>query len=331
MQPADLAEADPAGVPDLRQAVAAYLGVARGIKCTPEQVLITSGYQGALALVRSVLVRPGDPVWMEDPGYHMTRMALETAGARVVPVRVDAEGLRVAAGINAAPKAKLAIVTPTHQSPTGVALSLPRRLELLAWAADADSWIVEDDYDSEFRYVGRPLPSLKSLDRGQRVLYAGSFSKVLFPALRLGYLIVPAELQAVFLRASRLLTSGLPVLEQKAVAAFMHNGHFARHIRRMRMLYADRRRCLAAALQTRFGDRVTLELTSGGMHLLARFPGSDDDTVLAKRALAAGLATTALSSLTMAHDAGQGLLLSFTNTAPAEADALVARLATAIA
>jgi GntR family transcriptional regulator/MocR family aminotransferase len=326
MQAGDLGEVGPAGVLELRQAVAAYLGVARGIKCSPEQVLITAGYQGALALVRSVLVRPGDPVWMEDPGYHMTRLALETAGARVVPVRVDAEGLRVAAGVNAAPKARLAIVTPTHQSPTGVALSLPRRLELLAWGADAESWIVEDDYDSEFRYVGRPLPSLKSLDRGQRVLYVGSFSKVLFPALRLGYLVVPAELQAVFLRASRLLTSGLPVLEQKAVAAFMVNGHFARHIRRMRMLYADRRRGLVAALQARFGERVSVELAAGGMHLLARFPGADDDTVLVKRALAAGLAPTALSSLSMAHDAGQGLLLSFTNVGIGEAEGLVSRL-----
>lgn len=326
MQPADLAEADPAGLPDLRQAVAAYLGVARGIKCKPDQVLITAGYQGAFALVRTVLIRPGDPVWMEDPGYHMTRMALETAGARVVPVRVDAEGLRVAAGINAAPKARLAVVTPTHQCPTGVALSLPRRLELLTWAAEAGSWIVEDDYDSEFRYVGRPLPSLKSLDRGQRVLYAGSFSKVLFPALRLGYLIVPPELRTVFLRASRLLTSGLPMLEQKAVAAFMRNGHFARHIRRMRILYGERRRCLATALQAAFADRVTVELAAGGMHLLARFPGAEDDSVLAKRAALAGLATTALSSLTMAHDAGQGLLLSFTNVATADADALVARL-----
>ncbi|WP_158927435.1 PLP-dependent aminotransferase family protein [Acidisphaera sp. S103] len=326
MQPADLADVDPAGLPDLRQAVAAYLGVARGIKCKPDQVLITAGYQGAFALVRTVLIRPGDPVWMEDPGYHMTRMALETAGARVVPVRVDAEGLRVAAGINAAPKARLAVVTPTHQCPTGVALSLPRRLELLTWAAEAGSWIVEDDYDSEFRYVGRPLPSLKSLDRGQRVLYAGSFSKVLFPALRLGYLIVPPELQTVFLRASRLLTSGLPMLEQKAVAAFMRNGHFARHIRRMRILYGERRRCLATALQAAFADRVTVELAAGGMHLLARFPGADDDSVLAKRAALAGLATTALSSLTMAHDAGQGLLLGFTNVATADADALVGRL-----
>jgi GntR family transcriptional regulator/MocR family aminotransferase len=247
-----------------------------------------------------------------------------------VPVRVDGEGLRVTAGINAAPKAKLAIVTPTHQCPTGVALSLPRRLELLAWAAQAESWIVEDDYDSEFRYVGRPLPSLKSLDRGQRVLYAGNFSKVLFPALRLGYLIVPPELESAFLRASRLLTSGQPTLEQKVVAAFMRNGHFARHVRRMRMLYATRRGSLAAALQAAFGDRVAVELASGGMHLLARFPGAEDDSVLSKRAAQAGLMTTALSSLTTAHNAGQGLLLSFTNVSPAAADTLAARLATAI-
>jgi GntR family transcriptional regulator/MocR family aminotransferase len=330
LQPADLAEIGAAGTPELRQAVAAYLGVARGIKCAPERVLITGGYQGALALVRSVLVRPGDPVWMEDPGYHMTRMALEIAGARVVPVRVDGEGLRVAAGINAAPKAKLAVVTPTHQCPTGVALSLPRRLELLAWATEAGSWVLEDDYDSEFRYVGRPLPSLKSLDRGQRVLYAGSFSKVLFPALRLGYLIVPPELESAFLRASRLLTCGLPVLEQRVVAAFMRNGHFARHIRRMRMLYAERRRCLAAALRAAFGERVTVEMAAGGMHLLARFSGAGDDSELARRAERAGLAATALSSLAMAHDCGQGLLLSFTNVAPAEAEVLASRLAAVI-
>jgi GntR family transcriptional regulator/MocR family aminotransferase len=330
IQPADLADVDPAGTLELRQAVAAYLGVARGIRCTPEHVLITGGYQGALALVRSVLIRPGDPVWMEDPGYHMTRLALETAGARVVPVRVDGEGLRVTAGVNAAPKAKLAVVTPTHQCPTGVALSLPRRMALLAWAASAEAWILEDDYDSEFRYVGRPLPSLKSLDRGQRVLYAGSFSKVLFPALRLGYLVVPPELNVAFLRASRVLTFGQPMLGQKVTAAFMRNGHFARHVRRMRILYAERRRCLALALESAFADRVSLELASGGMHLLARFPGAADDSVLAKRAAQAGLVTTALSTLTMAHDAGQGLLLGFTNVAPGDAEALVSRLAVAI-
>ncbi|MDR3533733.1 MAG: PLP-dependent aminotransferase family protein [Rhodopila sp.] len=330
IQPAHLGEVDPAGTPELRQAVATYLAVARGIRCSAEQVLITGGFQGALALIRSVLVRPGDPVWMEDPGYQMTRQALETAGARVVPVRVDQNGLRVAAGITAAPKAKLAVVTPTHQCPTGVALSLPRRLELLAWAAEANSWVVEDDYDSEFRYLGRLLPSLKSLDRGQRVLYAGSFSKVLFPALRLGYLVVPPELRTAFLRASRLLTCGQPELEQNVVAAFMRNGHFARHIRRMRILYAERRRSLAAALETGFGKRAVVEMASGGMHLLVRFPGAADDSVLAKGAAQMGLAPTALSSMTMAHDCGQGLLLGFTNVAESEAEALVSRLSAAI-
>jgi GntR family transcriptional regulator / MocR family aminotransferase len=329
-QSADLAEADPAGVPELRQAVAAYLGVARGIRCSAGQVLITAGYQGALTLARNVLLRHGDPVWMEDPGYHFTRQALETAGARVVPVRVDQDGLRVASGVAAAPRARLAVVTPTHQCPTGVALSLPRRLELLAWAADMESWILEDDYDSEFRYVGRPLPSLKSLDRGQRVLYAGSFSKVLFPALRLGYLVVPPELAEASLRACKLLTLGQPVLEQRVVAAFMQKGHFARHIRRMRILYGERRRSLAAALSATFGDRVAVEMSAGGMHLLARFPGAADDTELVKRATSAGLAPSALSPMAMAHDAGQGLLLGFTNIQAVEAKELATRLAQAI-
>jgi GntR family transcriptional regulator/MocR family aminotransferase len=330
LQPTDLSIAGVAGLPELRQAVAAYLGVARGIRCTAGDVMITAGFQGALSLARTVLLRPGDPVWIEDPGYVMTREALETAGARLVPVRVDQEGLRVSAGIAAAPRARLAVVTPTHQCPTGAALTLPRRQALLAWAAGAGSWILEDDYDSEFRYTGRPLPSLKSLDRDHRVLYAGSFSKTLFPALRLGYLVVPAELAAAFLRASRLLTLGPPVLEQKVVAAFLQKGHFTRHIKRMRALYAERRGALAAALGTVFGDRCSVETASGGMHLMARFPGASDDTALVRRAGLAGLAPSALSALTMAHDQGQALLLSFTNIAAADAESVARRLATAL-
>jgi GntR family transcriptional regulator/MocR family aminotransferase len=327
LQPADLADTDPAGLAELRHAVAAYLGVARGIRCAPAQVLITAGYQGALALVRHVLLRHGDPVWTEDPGYINTRQALEVGGARVVPVRVDADGLRVASGVAASPTARLAVVTPTHHCPTGVALSLPRRLELLAWAADAGSWVLEDDYDSEFRYSGRPLPSLKSLDRGQRVLYAGTFSKVLFPSLRLGYLVVPPELSVAFQRASRLTTLGQPVLQQRVVAMFLEKGHFARHIRRMRALYAERRQALAAALQATFGEHASVAMAAGGMHLLVRFAGAVNDTVLAKRAAAAGLAPTALSSMAIAHDHGQGLLLSFTNIPASEAHTAAARLA----
>ncbi|MGA3400786.1 MAG: PLP-dependent aminotransferase family protein [Acetobacteraceae bacterium] len=325
-----LAYPDPAGLRPLREAIAAYLGVSRGILCSPDQVLVTAGYQGALALATRMLLRAGDAVWVEDPGYHLARQALEAAGGNLVPVRVDRDGLRVAAGVVAAPRAKLAVVTPTHQSPLGVALSLPRRLALLAWAAEAGAWVLEDDYDSEFRYTGHPLPALKSLDRGGRVLYAGSFSKVLFPALRLGYLVVPDELAEAFARASRLWSFGLPSLEQRVVAAFMAEGHFARHLRRMRALYGARRRALAAALTAVFGDRVALELEAGGMHLLARFPGAADDGTLARRAAAAGLAPTALSSLALAHDCGQGLLLSFTNVPEDAAEALSRRLAGAI-
>lgn len=320
----------PAGYAPLRQAVAAYLGIARGVACTPEQVLITGGFQGALSLVTQVLVRPGDPVWVEDPGYFLARQRLEAAGAKLVPVRVDHEGMRVAAGKIAAPRARLAVVTPTHQSPLGVALSLQRRLALLAWAAEAGAWVLEDDYDSEFRYTGHPLPALKSLDRAERVLYAGSFSKVLFPGLRLGYLVVPNELADAFRRASQREQGGQPVLEQAVTAAFMQEGQFARHLRRMRTLYAARRQALAAALAASFADRIQLELAQGGMHLLARFPDGPDDGTLARRATAAGLAPTPLSSLALAHDCGQGLLLSFTNVPEAEAPALAERLAEAV-
>lgn len=326
----ELSYPDPAGHRSLRQAVAAYLGVSRGIVCSPEQVLITAGFQGALSLVREVLVRQGDPVWVEDPGFPPTRQALEAGGAKLVPVRVDRDGMRVSAGIVAAPRARLAVVTPAHQSPLGMALSLPRRLALLDWAAGAGAWVLEDDYDGEFRYAGHPLPALKSLDRGERVLYAGSFSKVLFPALRLGYLVVPDEVAAAFLRAAKLMGGGLPLLEQQVVAQFMEQGHFARHIKRMRSLYASRRLALSEALKQRFGDRVIVELEAGGMHLLARFSEAVDDGALVRRARAAGLAPTALSGLASAHDCGQGLLLGFTNIPEVDADAIAERLAAAL-
>ncbi len=330
LMPHDLAYPDPAGFIGLRHAIASYLRMSRNIGCQPEQILITAGFQGALALVRQALLRPGDAVWVEDPGYAQARQALEAGGAKLVPVRVDKDGLRVSAGMTAAPKARLALVTPTHQSPLGVSLSLPRRLALLAWAAEAGAWVLEDDYDSEFRYTGHALPALKSLDRADRVLFAGSFSKVLHPALRLGYLVVPPELVDAFQRAARMLTAGQSLLEQQVVAAFMERGHFGRHIRRMRGLYAERRKALAAALTTTFGDGVTVELEAGGMHLLARFPGSANDGVLVRQAAKAGLAPTALSGLTMAHDCGQGLLLGFANLPEEATEDAVRRLAAAI-
>ena len=330
MGEADLGYPDMCGAMSLRAEIAAYLGLARGVVRAPHQIMITPGYQGALTLARQVLLRAGDAVWVEDPGHPQASQALEVGGASLVPVPVDADGMRVAAGIAAAPRAKLAVVTPTHQSPLGVSLSLPRRLARLAWAEEARAWVLEDDYDSEFRYTGPAPPSLKSLDRGDRVLFAGSFSKTLFPGLRLGYLVVPDALAEAMTRAARLTTRGPPLLEQHVTAAFMAGGHFARHVKRMRGLYARRRAALAEALSGHF----PVELAAGGMHLLIRLPegmpgnmpGNMNDGLIARRALAAGLAPMGLSGLSIARNAEQGLLLGFTNVREEDAKALVARL-----
>jgi len=212
----------------------------------------------------------------------------------------------------------------------GVALSLPRRLGLLSWASDAGAWIIEDDYDSEFRYVGRPLPALKSLDQDERVLYAGSFSKVLYPGLRLGYLVVPDSLIDAFTHSIRLRYLGHPTLEQRVVADFMAAGHFARHIKRMRALYGARRRTLADNLSQVLGDRVTVEPRPGGMHLIARLGRGLHDVELAKPARAYGFAVEALSRRAMTHECGQGLLLGFTNVAESDARNVCERLRLAI-
>lgn len=329
LRPDTLAYPDPLGHRALREAVAAYLGLSRGIVCQPAQVLITGGYQGALTLVAHAVLRAGDSVWVEDPCYHLTRDGLREARAKLVPVPVDEAGMDVARAA-AGPPARLAVVTPTHQSPMGVALGLPRRLELLAWAAAQGGWVLEDDYDGEFHYTGHPLPALKSLDRADRVIYAGSFSKVLFPGLRLGYVVVPERLRARLTRAAQRLQAGQPDLAQRTVAAFMRDGHFARHLRRMRALYAARRRALADALRERFADRVEIALRDGGMHLLARFALGAPDAALAERAEAAGLAPSVLSRLCLRRRDLSGLLLGFTNVAEEQARPIVERLATAL-
>ncbi|HEX5317819.1 MAG TPA: PLP-dependent aminotransferase family protein [Stellaceae bacterium] len=316
---------DPAGDHGLREAIAAYLAVSRGIVCLPGQIVVTAGYQGALSLIARAMIEPGTPVWIEDPGYHLTRLGLAAAGARLVPVPVDAEGMRV----EAAPEpARFAFVTPSHQAPLGVPLSLPRRLALLSWAEANDAAIVEDDYDGEFHYAGRPLPALKSLDRGDVVLYAGSFSKVLFPGLRLGYLVVPARLVGRFAEAAMRFTAGCGALEQRVVARFMSEGHFARHLKRMRGLYAARRAALATALADVFGGGLRIELQSGGMHLLARTDAPD--TELVALAEQHRLAPAALSAHAVAADCGSGLLLSFTNIPETQATAMARALHQAI-
>jgi GntR family transcriptional regulator/MocR family aminotransferase len=330
LSPAAMAHPDPAGHGKLREAIAAYLAIARGIPCAPQQVFVTAGYQGALSLIARALIGAGDEVWFEDPGYHLARQGLTAAGARLIPVPVDEEGMRIADGMARAPQARFVVVTPTHQCPLGVALSLPRRLALLSWAVKAGAWIIEDDYDGEFHYRGPPLPALKSLDQADVVLYAGSFSKVLFPALRMGYLVVPEELVERFVHACRALHAGNARLDQAVVARFMADGHFARHLGRMRALYAARRAALAGALAAAFGDRLRIELQSGGMHLLARLPSGTSDTALVRRAETHGLAPAALSPLSVEHDCCPGLLIGFTNIAQEHASDVAGALLDAI-
>lgn len=321
---------DPAGEPQLREAIAAYLAISRGVACAPEQVFVTAGYQGGLSLIARALLMPGDVAWVEDPGYHIAARGLAAAGMRLVPVAVDGGGIRVEEAIAGAAAARVAVVTPAHHCPLGVALSLPRRLALLAWAEASGGWIIEDDYDGELHYAGRPLPALKSLDAGDVVVYAGSFSKVLFPALRLGYVVAPARVADRFAAAAALLSGGSGRLEQAVVARFMREGHFARHLKRMRSLYAARRAALAAALRDVFGERLTIELQSGGMHLLARPQGGASDTELVRVAEAAGLAPGALSAHAIAAECPPGLLLSFTNVPEAQAGVAAEALLRAI-
>lgn len=320
VSPGRLNYPDPAGDHGLREAISAYLAISRGVFCTPDQVFITGGYQGGLSLIARALIEPGAAVWFEDPGYRSARRGLAAAGAHLVPVSVDDEGMCVEQAIAHAPQARFAVVTPAHQSPLGVALSLPRRLKLLAWAEANSAWVIEDDYDGEFHYAGRPLPALKSLDRGDVVLYAGSFSKVLFPGLRLGYLVAPTRLTERLTAAAHALSGGYGRLEQAVVARFMDEGHFARHLKRMRGLYAARRAALATALANAFGDRLEIGLQSGGMHLLARPSGDTPDRELVRLAERNGLAPAALSAHAIVADSGQGLLLSFTNIPETQAE-----------
>ena len=318
---------DPRGHAPLRAAIATYLGISRGITCRPEQVFVCAGYRACLDLISHTLMQEGDTCWQEEPGYFMARNALLEAGAQLVPVPVDEQGMDVAQGIARCPDARFAVVTPTHQSPLGVSLSLPRRLALLDWANRQGSWIIEDDYDSEYRYQGKPLPALKSLDQQGRVLYTGTFSKVLFPGLRLAYLVVPAEQSDAFTRQADRLHNHCPYLLQATVAAFLNEGHFARHLNKMRNLYARRRQWLVDALHQQFGERLLINPQAGGMHLVAGLR-EGDDVELAQRARTVGIAVEPLSQWYLEAKPRHGLVIGFTNIASAEqASAVALRLA----
>ena len=261
-----------AGYRPLREAIAGYLGVARGVRCTPEQIIVTSGSQQALDLIARTLFQDGDAIWVEDPGYFGARWAFQRAGLRVIPTAVDSDGLDVVAGQLLSPDARAAYVTPSHQFPLGATMSLQRRLALLAWAKDQGSWIVEDDYDSEFRYAGRPLPALQGLDEAGKVLYLGTFSKMLFPSLRLGYLVVPPALVETFVTARHGADLHSPALEQAVVTDFIAEGHLVRHIRRMRALYAERQAMLREAIGQHMSGLLEVYPDPAGTHLVAWLP-----------------------------------------------------------
>jgi GntR family transcriptional regulator/MocR family aminotransferase len=312
MQPSDMSQPAVMGLPALRAELAAYLHMSRGVRCSPSQIFITSGYRQTMQLICQALLQAGDQVWVEDPGYPPTRDLLQHLRIEAVPIAVDEEGIVISEAIKKSPLARAAVVTPAHQSPLCVTLSLPRRLALLDWAAQSGSWVIEDDYDGEYRYVSRPLPALESLDRDGRVLYAGTFSKVLFPALRLAYLVVPEAQVERFELVSQTFAD-TPQLTQAIVTAFITEGHFARHIQRMRKLYAERRSAASEGLAKALGKHVQIDSKPGGMHLILRLQGGIDDRALVRRMLEHGLHGEALTDWT-ASGAGPGaLLLNFTN------------------
>jgi GntR family transcriptional regulator/MocR family aminotransferase len=325
-----LAYGESAGFWPLREAIAEYLTAARGVRCTPHQVIIVAGSQQGLDLATRVLLDPGDKVWIEDPGYMGARAALTSAGSELVPVPVDREGLNITQAIAQCPTARLAYITPSHQFPLGVTMSLSRRLALIEWAHRAGAWILEDDYDSEYRYTGRPLPALQGLDTENRTVYLGTLSKTLFPSLRLGYLVVPADLVDTFIAAKAVLDRHAPLVEQAVLAQFIAEGHFARHIRRTRMLYAERQAALIEAAARELAGLLEIRPAESGMHLVAYLPNGTDDHAASRLAASFGVDAWALSTYALLPQPRGGLLLGYTAFSQSDIKRGVRRLAQAI-
>lgn len=325
-----LAYGDPRGYRPLREAIAEHLGASRAVRCSPDQVVVVSGSQQGLDLAARVLLDPGDAVWVEDPGYDRARAALLGAGARVVPVPVDEEGLKVAAGEARAPDARLACVTPSHQYPSGVTMSLGRRMELLRWAQRSGAWIFEDDYDSEYRYSGRPLEALQGLDGAGRVVYVGTFSKVLLPSLRLGYLVVPPGVAGAFAGARELADRHSPSIEQAVLADFIAEGYFARHLRRMRTLYAKRQAVLVEAAEKELAGLLDVRPAEAGMHLVGWLAEGADDRKASLRASTQGVEAPSLSVHRIEASPSPGLVLGYAAVGEIEILRGVRRLAAAL-
>ena len=294
-----------------REAIAEYLGAVRGVRCEPAQILVTTGSQQALQLAAQVLLDPDDCVGMEEPGYLGARQAFVTARAQLIPLRVDHDGMKIGDIIRRGSTARAVYVTPSHQYPMGTTMSATRRMLLLNWATRSDAWIIEDDYDSEYRFGSRPIASLQGLDTDARVIYIGTFSKVMFPALRLGYVVVPKDLVPAFSAARDAADIFSSTLYQAVMTDFIREGHFARHIRRMRMLYMDRRKALIKAIGTEMGNLLEVIGDAAGMHLLALLPPGISDVAISRHAAQKRISVMPLSSCCLKPPARGGLILGY--------------------
>ncbi len=306
-----LAGGDALGYRPLREAVAEYLNTSRGVKCSAEQVLIISGVQQALDRAAHILLDAGDTVWMEEPGYPRAALTFGAVGAEICPVPVDSEGLNLEAGQQRWQRPRLVYVTPAHQFPLGVTMSLRRRLSLLEWARRSNTIIFEDDYDSEYRYSGRPIPALQGLDRAQVVIFAGSFTDALFPALRLGYLVVPSDMVDIFAAAESVSTHHPPLIDQAILCDFMRQGHFARHVRRMRELYAERLSVLVECARQRLAGLLEIPLVEAGLRTVGWLKGGISAERAAQAAARHEVEVLPLSRYAYGRSSRNGLVLGF--------------------
>ena len=310
VQAAPSGYADPLGVPELRAAIADHVRRARAVACGMDNVIVTSGTQQGLYLAGRVLLSRGDAVWAENPAYHGLTAVLDELGMKTCRVPVDEQGFGVETGLTLCPTARAAFVTPSHQYPLGMPLSMARRQALVAWAERNDTWIVEDDYDSELRYAGHPFQAIQGLAPA-RVVYLGTFSKVLFPSLRLGYVIAPAHLAMAFAGARAILDRHSPTADQHVLAAYIREGFFEAHIRRIRGLYAERRAALLSVLEPALPENCFIQPSDQGMHILLWLPDGSDDVRIAAEAQAAGLVARAISPLYAGAVRRPGLMLGF--------------------
>ena len=326
----DLGYGDSAGMPALRQAIAQYVRVSRGVRCQPEQVFVTDGTQASLDLCARIFADEGERAWIENPGYLGARVSFAAAGLQLVPMSVDAAGMAARPEDWRERPPRLVYLTPSHQYPLGCVLSLERRLALIEQARACGAWIIEDDYDSELRHDGPPLPSIQGLADDAPVIYLGTFSKTLFPALRIGFMIVPQRVVAPFARAHLTLVRQGRVAEQLALADFIESGRYSRHLRRMRKLYEERRDGLVAAIDKHLAGMMTVSADAGGMHLSVRLDAPLADVEVSEAARAHGLQLSPLSSYCLdAPDAARynGFLLGYAETPPRVADTLIQTLA----